>query len=88
MKSSVVIGHIKSVKHLTGKSRLESQKKKDLEIVEALRSNDAMHNPKGETLPDNQRVYRVKVTRTFLSAGVPLIKYLYLEVCLKRLGFD
>ena len=49
MKSSVVIGHIKSVKHLTGKSHLESQKKKDLEIVEALRSNDAVHNPKGNS---------------------------------------
>ena len=45
MKSSVVNGHIKSAKHLTGKSSLESQKKKDLEIVEALRSNDAVHNP-------------------------------------------
>ena len=51
VKSSMVIGHIKSVKHLTGKSRLESQKKKDLEIVEALRSNDAMHNPKGKLSP-------------------------------------
>ena len=48
MKSSVVNGHIKSVKHLTGKSHLESQKKKDLKIVEALRSNDVVHNPKGE----------------------------------------
>ena len=87
VKSSVVIGHIKSVKHLTGKSRLESQKKKDLEIVEALRSNDAMHNPKGETLPDNQRVYRVKVTRTFLSAGVPLNKIPIFRSLLEEIGF-
>ena len=87
VKSSMVIGHIKSVKHLTGKSRLESQKKKDLEIVEALRSNDAMHNPKGETLPDNQRVYRVKVTQTFLSAGVPLNKIPIFRSLLEEIGF-
>lgn len=41
VKSSMVNGDIKSAKHLTGRSRLESQRKKDLEIVEALRSNNA-----------------------------------------------
>ena len=29
---------------------------------------------KGETLPEEQRVYRVKVVQTFLCAGVPLAK--------------
>ena len=48
MKSSMVNGHIKLVKCLKGKSRLESQKKKDMEMVEALRSNNAVHNPKVE----------------------------------------
>ena len=40
-----------------------------MEIAEALKSHDTLH-PKGETLPDSQRIFRVKVARTFLSAGV------------------
>ena len=87
VKSSVVNGHIQSAKHTEGKSRLENQKKKDKEIAEALRSHDAVHNPKGNTLPDNQRVYRVKVTRTFLSAGVPLNKIALFRELLEENGF-
>ena len=80
-------GYIQSAKHTAGKSRLENQKKKDKEIAEALRSHDAVHNPKGSTLPDNQRVYRVKVTRTFLSAGVPLNKIPLFRELLEENGF-
>ena len=72
VKSSVISYHIKSTKHISGKKRLETQRKAELEIVESLRSRDALEHPKGESLPDNQRVYRVKVVRTFLSAGVAL----------------
>ena len=68
VKSSVINNHIKSTKHTTGKKRLENQRKDELEIVELLRSRDALEHPKGESLPDHQRVYRVKVVRTFLSA--------------------
>ena len=74
MKSSVINNHIKSTKHTTGKKRLENQRKDELEIVELLRSRDALEHPKGESLPDHQRVYRVKVVRTFLSAGIALNK--------------
>ena len=74
VKSSVINYHIKSTKHISGKKRLETQRKAELEIVESLRSRDALEHPKGESLPDNQRVYRVKVVRTFLSAGVALNK--------------
>ena len=42
--------------------------------MESLRSRDALEHPKGESLPDDQRVYRVKVVRTFLAAGVALNK--------------
>ena len=55
-----------------------------MEIVEALRSHNAVHNPK---VPDNQRVYRVKVTRTFLSAGVPLNKIPLFRELLEENGF-
>ena len=46
----------------------------DVEIVEALKSYDKAENPKGETLPEEQRLYRIRVVRTFLLAGVPLNK--------------
>ena len=40
-------------------------------IAEALKKhNDASHL-KGETLPESQQVYRVKVATCFLRAGVP-----------------
>ena len=80
-------GYIQSAKHTAGKSRLENQKKKDKEIAEALRSHDAVHNPEGNILPDNQRVYRVKVTQTFLSAGVPLNKIPLFRELLEENGF-
>lgn len=74
LKSSVISNHIKSAKHISGKKKLETKRKADLEIVESLRSRDELENPKGKSLPDDQRVYRVKVVRTFLSAGVALNK--------------
>ena len=33
-----------------------------------------MSNPVGETLPMEQRLYRLKVLKTFLRAAVPLSK--------------
>ena len=36
-------------------------------------AHDESH-PGGETLPTEQRVYRVKVVKSFLIAGVPLSK--------------
>ena len=74
VKSSVVNNHIKSNKHTAGKKRLGTRQKKDVEIVEALKSYDATENPVGETLPEQHRLYRIKVMRTFLLAGVPLNK--------------
>ena len=41
-----------------------------MDIAEALRASDSDLHPKGETFPQDQRVYRVKVVRTFLRAGV------------------
>ena len=61
-------------KRSSGKSRLKSQKKTEIEIAEALKTQDSVIFPKGESLPDNQQVYRVKVVHNFLSAGVTLNK--------------
>ncbi len=65
---------------------LELKKSKDADIVQALRSYEASENPHGATLPDAQQLYRVKVARTFLTAGLPLKKSHYSENYLKRMG--
>ena len=87
MKSSVITGHIKSSKHNAGKSRLTTKKKRDMEIAEALKLHDHTNNSKGETFPDNQRVYRVKVVHIFLSAGVPISKIPLFRELLEENGF-
>ena len=38
------------------------------------KANDEVNHPVGETLPMAQRVYRVKVLKSFLRAAVPLAK--------------
>ena len=50
------------------------KKKNEKDLADALQSSDQMANCKGETLPEDQRVYRVKVVKTFLKCGVPLKK--------------
>ena len=74
VKSSVITHHIKSAKHISGKKKLETKRKADLDIAKALQICDDVEHPKGESLPEDQRVYRVKVVRTFLFAGVALNK--------------
>ena len=45
-----------------------------------------MH-PQGERLPDDQKVFRVKVLTTFLKAGVPLSKLETFRDPLEESGF-
>ena len=53
---------------------MEKKEARERDIVVALKRNDATVHPKGEMVPDAERVYRVKVVRTFLRAAVPLNK--------------
>ena len=74
VKASIITNHIKSAKHMSSKSRLDKKQKKDVEIAEALKAYDVAENPVGENLPEQHRLYRLQVVRTFLLAGVPLNK--------------
>ena len=56
------------------KVKLEKRQRNDVEIVEAMKVYDRAENPICETLPEAHRLYRLKVVRTFLLAGVPLTK--------------
>lgn len=51
-----------------------TKEKREIHIVEALQKYSTQIHPKGETLPDCTRIYRVKVVEAFLKAGIPLQK--------------
>ena len=80
--------HIKSQKHLKGKTRLAKKNERDTTIVEALKHFDSVHHPAGENLPESTRVYRVKVVTAMLKAGVALSKIDSLRDLLEEHGYS
>lgn len=74
LKKTVIANHVQSGKHQVGKSKVLSRAAKEGDIGDALLTADKHSHPVGETLPIDQRVYRVKVVKTFLRAAVPLTK--------------
>ena len=66
--------HTKCAKHREGKVRLERKEKCERDIAATMKAHDNEVHPKGETLPMEERVYRVKCVCTFLKVGVPLSK--------------
>ena len=70
----MVNNHLKSAKHQAGKQRLAAKEKSECDIAEVLAAFDKEPHPVGKTLPQDQRVYPVKVVMAFLRAGVPLNK--------------
>ena len=74
VKKSVLIQHVKSVKHATGKERLASKQARERNIADMLRKCDKDEHPIGETPSEEVSVYRIKVVTSFLKAGVPLSK--------------
>ena len=61
LKRSIVCYHVKSKKHVDGKKKLQVKEAKERDIAAALCKMDESQHPKGETLPTNQRVFRVKL---------------------------
>ncbi len=74
IKRSVVVSHVKCTKHLEGKKKLLEKEGRERDLAQSLRAHDAQTHHKGETLPDEQNVYRVKVVMAFMQAGIPLAK--------------
>lgn len=74
VKKSIIAQHAKSSKHVAGKTRLAQKDKQERDIADMLVTYDKTTHPVGEGLSESVRVYRVKVVRTFLRAGVPLQK--------------
>ena len=73
-KKSSIEYHIKSGKHDDGKKKLQKRKANDLDIAQSLMKYNKEVHGQGETLPEQQQAFRVKVVKSFLQAGVPLGK--------------
>ena len=73
-KASIIKHHVDSQKHKSGVEKIAKKKKRDLTVLDAIKNYDKEVHPKDEMLSDNQRVFRVRVLKTFLKAGVPLQK--------------
>jgi hypothetical protein len=65
IKSSVVENHVRSLKHTTSKKNRDKNEAGEKEIAELLRLQDEVTHPKGETLPEDQRIFCVKVVTAF-----------------------
>ena len=59
-RKNVIVSHVASAKHKNGKEKLLLQEAKERDIAEVLKVHDETIHPVGETLPKEQRVYRVK----------------------------
>ena len=74
LKRSVIQNHVKSSKHQDGKQTLTTKEKKERDLAQALERHDQETHRKGETLPEEQKVYRARVVLAFMEAGIPLSK--------------
>ena len=74
LKKSTIQNHIRSVKHLDSKKKRETKEARERDIGTALAKYNETEHLRGETLPEQQQIYRVKVVTTLLTAGVPLSK--------------
>ena len=74
LKLSIIKHHITSCKHVAGKEVLARRESRERDIAKSLESYDKEENSSGQTLPEAQSVYRIKVVTTFLKASIPLTK--------------
>ena len=86
VKKSTITYHIKSAKHIESKEKLKVKRVREGDIATALKKYDKEVHPSGEKLPEEVRVYRVKVVKTFLRAGVPMSKLEFFRDLLEENG--
>ena len=63
------------------------KRKSEQSFVEALKQYDQSEHPKGETLPDAMRVFRVRVVTMLLKSGISLNKADGLREMLEENGY-
>ena len=74
LRRNIVLNHVASRKHKCSKEKLPSRDRKERDTAKHLEEHDVLTHPVGETLPMEQRVYRLNVVKRFLRAAVPLSK--------------
>ena len=84
-KKSVLQYHISSKKHQRGKDNLKKSKLREQTIIEAFKAEKS--NPKDNTLPFEERAYRLEVVSEFLKAGIPIRKMDMLRPLLEKNGY-
>ena len=86
-KSSIDI-HVKSTKHINNTKRWKHKEERELDIAKALKDYQSRVHPKGETLPESTRVFRVKVVTAMSRAGIPIQKADALRELLAESGYS
>ena len=71
IKKSSVKNHIASAKHKKGIERLKKKTAKEKDIAKSLKLYNSVEHLRGETLPEAQQVYRVKLIRNFYKQVCP-----------------
>uniref|UniRef100_A0A1X7U381 DUF4371 domain-containing protein n=1 Tax=Amphimedon queenslandica TaxID=400682 RepID=A0A1X7U381_AMPQE len=87
LKRSVIQNHVKSLKHKRGQERLRVKEARERDLADALKRHDQQISQAGDTLPEAQRIFRVKVAMTFLRAGVPFEKVFYFRELLEESAY-
>lgn len=85
-KKSSIKKHVLTKKHLTGKKTIEASKIRQQSIVDILRRNDARVHPKGETLPNEMRLFPYDLVEMCLKAGIPIAKIDCMRPFLEKYG--
>ena len=87
LKRSVVTNHVGSAKHVQQKKQLGKNQSRERDIAKALQTYEQEIHPSGETLPEAQKLYRVKVVTAFLKAGIPIGKVEHFKDLLEEHAF-
>lgn len=80
----MIQNHVKSLKHKRGQERLRVKEARERDLADSLKRHDQQMSQSGDTLPEAQRIFRVKVAMTFLRAGVPFEKVCYFRELLEE----
>ena len=88
LKSSSVKSHVQSTKHQERQSKRQSMELQERDRATALATfNKEVHN-KGETLPLDMQVYRVKVVFTLYVTAYHSQNWIYFVISWKRMLID
>ena len=87
LKRSIIKNHIQSTKHRSSKENKANKQKQDKTVLEARKVYEKEVHPRGETLPEAQKLYRIKLVKVFLKVGIPLSKIKILHELLEEHAF-